>query len=275
MSVNFFNRTTDKTQPGQAQSRPTYPLNRLQVGLAAAWLLSMVSLPVAKYFWGEPALVWGITLGVIFQVSLVLVLLQRAWGLARTVRTAAIVVLLAWLMEALGTATGLPFGRYHYTDRLQPQLAHVPLLIPLAWLMMLPPAWVVAYRIAGRWSGLLFIGLSAVAFTAWDLFLDPQMVAWGIWTWLEPGGYFGIPWLNFLGWLLTAALITVVIRPHDLPEWPLLLVYMVTWLLETIGLLFFWGLPGPAVVGFIGMGSLIGLALLAQPKSQAALDLKI
>jgi putative membrane protein len=86
------------------------------------------------------------------------------------------------------------------------------------------------------------------------------MVAWGLWTWAKPGGYFGIPWQNYLGWLLAAALITVAVRPHELPTGPFMLIYVVTWLLEAIGLLFFWGLPGPALVGFVGMGSLIWLA---------------
>lgn len=98
--------------------------------------------------------------------------------------------------------------------------------------------------------------------TAWDLFLDPQMVAWGLWVWTQPGGYFDIPWINFLGWLLASALITAVVRPGPLPTRPLMLIYGITWLLESLGLLFFWGLPGPALVGFAGMGSLLWLAFM-------------
>ena len=52
---------------------------------------------------------------------------------------------------------------------------------------------------------------------------------------------------------------TLVVKPDNLPLQPLILIYIVTWLLETIGQLFFWELPGPAFFGFIGMGSLIGL----------------
>jgi uncharacterized membrane protein len=93
------------------------------------------------------------------------------------------------------------------------------------------------------------------------------MVAWGFWVWAEPSGYFGIPWHNFLGWLLTAALMTVAVRPKNLPTPPFFLIYVVTWLLETIGLLVFWGLSGPALVGFVGMGSLTWLAWSAGPRS--------
>jgi putative membrane protein len=220
----------------------------------------MIGLPIALYIWSEPALSWGVPASVLLQTGLVLVILFQAWGFWQTIGAASMIVLITWTAEATGTATGFPFGAYQYTAKLQPQLAHVPLLIPLAWLMMLPAAWVVAAQITGRWSGLAFIGWSALALTAWDLFLDPQMVVWGFWTWTEPGGYFGIPWINFMGWLLTAALITFIVRPKPLPIRPLLILYTITWFLESFGLLFFWGLPGPALVGCLTMGGLLWLA---------------
>ena len=42
----------------------------------------------------------------------------------------------------------------------------LPLLVPLAWLMMLPPAWAVSQRITGRVSGVAFVAVSALAFTS-------------------------------------------------------------------------------------------------------------
>jgi putative membrane protein len=194
------------------------------------------------------------------QAGVVVILLYHNWGPIRTLWSVAGIVGLTWAIEAIGSATGVPFGAYHYTDKLQPQVAHVPLLIPLAWLMMLPPAWAVAYQVAGTNRSWTFVAFSALALTAWDLFLDPQMVAWGLWVWENPGGYFGIPWSNYLGWLLASALITVLVQPQNLPVIPLLLIYTITWVLETIGLFFFWGLPGPALVGFVAMGSLVWLA---------------
>lgn len=247
------------------------PVARPYLYLFSAWLFSLIALPIVNVWWGLPAVTWGISLSVVLQAGLGLFILQQAWGWVRTLRAALIVAALGLVIEAIGTATGLPFGRYTYTEALQPQLAHVPLLIPLAWLMMMPPAWAVAQRIAGPGpaSRLSFIGLSALAMTAWDLFLDPQLVAWGFWVWAEPGGYFGIPWLNFFGWALTAALMTIIVRPAPLPTGPLLTIYGLTWILETIGLLVFWGLPGPALVGFAAMGGLFWLAvkdLIFNPK---------
>jgi putative membrane protein len=80
-----------------------------------------------------------------------------------------------------------------------------------------------------------------------------------LWTWETPCCYFGIPWSNFAGWLLASALITLVLRPQDLPLLPLLLIYTATWLLETVGLGIFWGMPGPALGGFFVMGMFVTL----------------
>ena len=86
------------------------------------------------------------------------------------------------------------------------------------------------------------------------------MVAWGMWVWDDPGGYFGIPWINYLGWLLVSALVTILVRPGKLPVAPLLIVYTAIWLLKSVGLGFFWGIPGAAIVGSIFMGSITILA---------------
>ena len=210
-----------------------------------------------RRLWGERALVPGVTANVLLQASAVLAILWPAWGMPRTLLTALVVLVLSWGVEFLGSSTGFPFGRYHYTDRLQPQLAHVPLLIPFAWLMMLPPSWGIAAALTDEMRGLPFIVLSGLALTAWDLFLDPQMVRWGLWVWEQRGGYFGIPWVNFVGWALAASLITAIVRPAPLPIAPLVLVYAVTWALETVGQLVFWRLYGPALAGYAAMGILL------------------
>lgn len=233
------------------------PFERAVALLMIAWALAIISLPILRWWLGESALPVGITVGVLLQLMPVLAILLWTWGSGRTALVVAVTVGGAWLVEYIGHTTGFPFGAYAYTERLQPQIGGVPLLIPLAWLMMLPPSWAVAGRRAqGR---LAFLVVSALAFTAWDLFLDPQMVGWNLWMWTPPGGYFGIPWTNFAGWLVVSALITVlasVLAPlRELPARPLIAIYALSGALEVIGLLFFWGLPGPALVGGVGMGS--------------------
>lgn len=232
-------------------------LNQPAAWLIAVWILGMIAVPIVGWTLGQESMNRLLVASVVVQAAAVLAVLIPTWGWRRTLATSATVAVLTYLVEFIGSRTGFPFGPYNYTDVLQPQLGHVPLLIPLAWLMMLPCAWaVVAHFDPPRWR---FVLLSALALTAWDLMLDPQMVSWDFWRWEVDGGYFGIPWSNYLGWFATAVLLTVLIQPKNLPVRPLLVIYTVTWFLETFGLAFFWGMVGPAVVGGLVMGLFVFL----------------
>jgi len=230
------------------------------MALLTIWVLLMISFPFVDWIMGREAMLVAVSLGALAQLIAVLVILWQAWGTTRTLIVGCSIVFLGWIAEALGSKTGFPFGPYIYTNTLQPKIHGVPVQIPLGWLMMLPPSWAVARavtdRLDYRWQIPAFIGLSALAMTAWDLLMDPMMVSWEMWEWQNPGGYFGIPWSNYLGWLLVAAAITAIIRPRNLPTAPLLLIYTITWLLEMGGLSLFWSLPGQALVGGLAMGIL-------------------
>ncbi|NLE45996.1 MAG: carotenoid biosynthesis protein [Chloroflexi bacterium] len=133
------------------------------------------------------------------------------------------------VFEAVGVATGLVYGPYHYSDLLGPRLFAVPIVVPLAWFMVIYPSYTLAnYLVSGtivsqrgtqlsRTLGLA--GLSAMLMTAWDLLLDPQMTADGYWTWHVEGSYFGIPVHNFVGWLLTTLTIFTIYRVAE-SRWP-------------------------------------------------------
>jgi len=127
------------------------------------------------------------------------------WGAARAATAAAAVVAATTAVEGFGSLTGVPFGRYRYTGVLQPSVAGVPVIVPLAWFGLAVPSREVAH--AALWqrsTPLRRIALGAIALTAWDVFLDPQMVGEGYWVWRRNGRYRGIPVTNFAGWLLTS-----------------------------------------------------------------------
>ncbi|MCS6871843.1 MAG: carotenoid biosynthesis protein [Anaerolineae bacterium] len=242
--------------------------DRLPFGLLVGWLLAMISLPIARWMLGDEATPVALSVGVIFQVAVGMAFLAQRWSALRVALTAVIVVSVGWAVEWIGHQTGFPFGFYSYTERLQPQLGGVPLLIPLAWLMMLPPAWAVAFSITQPLAEkpflrrAVFIAVSALAFTAWDLFLDPLLVSWGFWRWQEVGVYFGIPLSNYGGWLFSSALMTALTVPRtDLPRRPFLFLYAATWFFMTGGLTLFWDLAGAGIVGSAAMSCLLLAAL--------------
>ncbi|MGB9597188.1 MAG: carotenoid biosynthesis protein, partial [Candidatus Poribacteria bacterium] len=175
-------------------------------------------MPYIDQNYTEESFALSITFSVILQALAVLSILINTVGLRRTVFISIGVIFITLLIESIGVATGFPFGKYNYTEKLQPQLLNVPLLIPLAWLMMLPSSWAIAQKITGQHKGIKFVIVSSLAFTVWDLVLDPQMVEWGVWIWHNPSGYFGIPFTNFLGWFLSAMIVTLLIKPPKLDD---------------------------------------------------------
>ena len=138
-------------------------------------------------------------------------------GLSRGARTGlgvlGLVAATAVAFEAVGLATGVPYGEYTYSDALGPTLLGVPFLVPLAWLMMAWPSWLLAERLARRASS----GSRSPRgiFAAWDVVLDPQMVQAGYWTWAhpEPGlpGIDTVPLTNLAGWLLAGAVLMTLL----------------------------------------------------------------
>lgn len=152
----------------------------------------------------------------------------RRWGAPRAAAAALLTAVATGVVERVGTRTGMPFGRYAYTAKLQPQIAHVPVIVPLAWFAMGLPSREVAHCALGPRSGPASrIVLGSLAMTAWDLFLDPQMVGEGYWAWARRGAYRGIPLTNFVGWFVTGlgimalfdALLPVSVDGHDRFAW--------------------------------------------------------
>ena len=137
------------------------------------------------------------------------------WGLA-------LLVLLGTGVELTGVRTGYPFGRYAYTDRWQPVVGvpgfgPFPLLLPLAWAMIVGASTLVVVRLGrGSWPQVAYAGLAAALATLIDLAMEPVMTGpLGYWHWNPPGPLSGplsgplpggAPWLNPAGWFATSAL---------------------------------------------------------------------
>lgn len=144
---------------------------------------------------------------------------RRRWGGRRAGAAGSAVVVGTALIERLGSRRGVPFGRYAYTGALRPQLGGVPAIVPLAWWAMALPARETASAALGSSSrrGSRVVA-GAAALTAWDLFLDPQMVGEGYWRWARPRGYRGIPATNFAGWFVTGLGVMAVLELLLPPE---------------------------------------------------------
>jgi uncharacterized membrane protein len=172
-------------------------------------------------------------------------------------------------VEAVGVATGFPFGDYEYGALLGPTVLGVPFIIPLAWTWMAWPAWIAAGHIVRAPSAR--IGLAGVGLAAWDLFLDPQMVAESHWRWSPPlvalPGVDTVPVGNYAGWLGVALLMMSALTAAAGPraqevdrrtDAPMLALYLWTYVSSVLAHAVFLGLPGSALWGGLGMGLVAG-----------------
>ncbi len=237
--------------------------------LLIAWVVVTLALPFANLLFGVQTFIQGLTLAILLQAAFVLNVLNRAWGWWAMLRMVAAVLLLVWAIQAIIIRSGLPYGNLQYTSLLQPQLLNIPFIIPIIWITMLPPAWVIARLITRKLSGcalrILFVLAGGVSFTAWMIYLDPLMAHFGILTWSPAGNFFATPILNYLFWLFISGLLTFAISPKRMPGGSLLLVYTLGWLAEFVVLVVVGGLLLPALVGFVLMGGmLLGAALNSQ-----------
>lgn len=130
-----------------------------------------------------------------------------AWGiLPETERPVLWIAALAgFAAEALGVATGFPFGRYRYTEALFPSLGGVPIVMAAAWSVLIV---YVRQMTPSPVRG-------AAWMTAIDLVIDPLAAGrLRYWVWEGTGPYYGIPWTNFAGWFFVSlALLSAIRRP--------------------------------------------------------------
>ena len=187
----------------------------------------------------------------------------------RTLLLLALTFAVSLLFECVGVATGWVYGPYHYTGKLGPKfLGLVPLLIPVAWFMMTYPSYLIATKLVPAlksvWIWRLAVAaLGALVMTAWDLSMDPMMVAGGHWVWEQVGAYFGVPLQNYWGWWLTTfvtfwlflsvARIQPERNPSSDPFNQLAIWSYATTGLSSVIVDFEFGLHGPGLVGVFAM----------------------
>ncbi|MFB6219648.1 MAG: bisanhydrobacterioruberin hydratase [Halobacteriaceae archaeon] len=131
-------------------------------------------------------------------------------GLAPTVDRRGGVALLAlagytYAVEAVGIATGVPYGEFSYGIALGPMVGGVPAALPVFFFPLALNAYLLVLLLlprAGRVARLL--GALALVVVV-DLILDPAAVALGFWSYAAGGAYYGVPATNYAGWVLSGA----------------------------------------------------------------------
>lgn len=141
--------------------------------------------------------------------------------------------LVTFLLEAVGVATGLVFGSYHYGEVLGFKIAEVPPVIGWNWVLVVLGFHGLAKQFLPSWTPWgrnLAVGLACVGF---DLLLEPVAISLGYWVW--PGNV--VPLQNYVAWgVIAAAGSWWSDRFSSLPSSPLLGWYALLQMVFFVGL---------------------------------------
>lgn len=120
---------------------------------------------------------------------------------------ALLICIVTFIIEAIGVATGFPFGEYTYTSILGVKLFGVPFTLGFAWLGVIYTALLLSNTKSKIYRA-IEVGIWIVII---DLILDPAAVVLGFWEWTSDGDYFSIPLSNFVAWFIIGSVLSLIV----------------------------------------------------------------
>jgi bisanhydrobacterioruberin hydratase len=181
--------------------------------------------------------------------------LYRWLGLKKSLTLLIVLSIYALGIETLAIITGLPYSSFHYTDLIGFKIGgYTPYTVPFAYVpVFLGCIYLASTRISDKLKIIIF---STFLVLITDFMLDPAAVALQFWIYEKPGIFYGVPLMNFLGWILTgflASLITITILKKDIdkPKPRAMVSSLFLILIFWSSICLFLGLIIPGIIGFI------------------------
>lgn len=123
----------------------------------------------------------------------------------------SLLIIYTYSIEIIGINTGLPYGNFEYGVNLGPMFMDVPIALPLFFIPLVFNAYLLCINLfefsSNRFLRYIIIIIIVVVI---DMVLDPAAVSIGFWSY-ENGIYYGVPLLNYIGWILSASVATMFI----------------------------------------------------------------
>lgn len=132
----------------------------------------------------------------------------------RALAALAVLTTYTYGIEIVGVRTDWPYGAFEYAISLGPMLfGEVPLALPLFFIPLVVNAYLLALLVLGDrgTNPLVRVASAVVAVVAVDAVLDPAAVAIDFWSYVPPGGYYGVPLSNYLGWVLSGTVAVILV----------------------------------------------------------------
>jgi uncharacterized membrane protein len=170
---------------------------------------------------GKPG--WAETLLVLTAALATLTALARQTPGYKVMLAAAIIGMAGGIAHGVGVKTAIPFGPFVYSDQVGPKIfGTLAWPMPALWIIIALNARGVARLIMKPWRkmksyGFWVIGIATALVVVLDLALEPFATRHAqYWVWLPtkfPYTWHGMPWINSLGWALTALLMFAFATP--------------------------------------------------------------
>ncbi len=198
------------------------PAHRILFGLMIASAL-LVGLRLAHVPIFDPVARWPEGFFLVVAAGSTLVSLARELPVQNVMLAFVVITLIAGGIATAGAIAGVPFGPISYTDRIGQDLFHpLPWTIPLLWLVLVLNARGTARLLLRRWRhspvyGYWLIGIATLLVLAFDIGFEPIAThVTHYWIW-QPAKtsfvWYGAPWSNFAGWILTTLLLLAFALP--------------------------------------------------------------
>jgi putative membrane protein len=177
-------------------------------------------------------------------------------GLKKSVIFLFILSFYAISIETFAIITGFPYSEFIYTNLIGFKVfGYTPFTVPFAYV----PLFIGSIYLATLKAESYFKIALITAFLVFmiDLVLDPAAVALNFWIYKTQGIFYGVPLMNFFGWILTgfiAALISIVLlkdRLLDLDKPKALISSMFLSLCFWTPACFYMGLWIPGIIGTV------------------------
>jgi uncharacterized membrane protein len=195
------------TQISNASTARSIP--RLEV---AAWIgLAIYLAMVIRFAWNPTPIAQALAA---IGIAIACAHAVLAYGWKDALVLLAICLVVTFIMENIGVATGLPFGHYHFEVAANlPHVGRIPIIVGPLWFAMGYFSWVVAATLLGgadrrlsrKFERIALPVVAAFVMAQWDVVMDPpEATISKVWIWHDGGAHFGVPLSNYIGWLLTA-----------------------------------------------------------------------
>jgi putative membrane protein len=177
------------------------------------FLITTVALVIAAYF--PVKLSINPSMAPISGIFIILLSLPcyaaliRWLGLKKSLKIIFILSIYALSIETIALVTGFPYSHFNYTDLIGFKLlGYTPYTVPFAYVpLFLGCFYMASIRTTEKWK---IIILTTFLVLLADMVLDPAAVALKFWIYESPGIFYGVPLMNFMGWIFTGFLSSLI-----------------------------------------------------------------